>query len=654
MRTWLLATMILGCLLAANGLAWAEKSGEPEYQLQEMVVTGSRSEQAREQIPANITVVDREDIENSMAGSVPELLESQEGLFVRNLLGNGKTAQVDVRGFGETGQYNTLVLVDGRRLNSIDLSGVDWSQLPLNSIERIEISRGTGSVLYGDNAAGGVINLITRKPEKGFQARSRFTVGSYSRHREALFASYGRNKTAISLHGSFEETDGYRENNEYRAKDIGGSMRYNPIEALELTLQGNYHDDEYGLPGSLTASQLEQDREQTARPQDDAQSRDRYVQAGIDYDLGRFGALAGDISLRDRDQIGSWVSFSWESKYDVQTWGFTPRYEWEGRIAGRHNKLVAGVDLYSSELDQWSSISGSQSESSAERDSQGFYFRNELDLLPELILSFGARLEEVDYDIAKQGSRIGNQYDETAYTLGMNYIYQGMSSVFARVNKSFRFPLSDELVEFGSLNEDLEPQTGLHFETGVRHYFSPDISARLTLFRAEIEDEIFFNPGAGSFGANENHPETLHQGMELGTDMRFLDHYSIKANYTYTRATFSGDPFKDNDVPAVPRHKANLSLAYNDLLPGLDLHLGYHYAGSSYAISDQANAAEKKEDYFSLDARLSYEYKKMKAFVGLQNITGEEYSEYVVANNGNLTFYPAPETRWSAGIEYSF
>jgi iron complex outermembrane receptor protein len=71
-------------------------------------------------------------------------------------------------------------------------------------------------------------------------------------------------------------------------------------------------------------------------------------------------------------------------------------------------------------------------------------------------------------------------------------------------------------------------------------------------------------------------------------------------------------------------------------------------------VSDQANALEKKEAFFTLNARVSYEYKSVRAFLGIENITGEEYSEYVVANAGGLTFYPAPETRWTAGIEYRF
>ena len=99
------------------------------------------------------------------------------GVVVRDFYGTGKTASVDIRGFGETAPLNVLVLVDGRRVNEIDLSGTDWTQIPIDQIERIEIVRGAGSVLYGDNAVGGVINIITKKPDKPFSARVEGVVG---------------------------------------------------------------------------------------------------------------------------------------------------------------------------------------------------------------------------------------------------------------------------------------------------------------------------------------------------------------------------------------------------------------------------------------------------------------------------------------------
>ena len=155
------------------------------------------------------------------------------------------------------------------------------------------------------------------------------------------------------------------------------------------------------------------------------------------------------------------------------------------------------------------------------------------------------------------------------------------------------------------MNSDLKPQRGKHYEAGVRHYFTPDIQGRVTLFRAEIKDEIFLNRFP-SF-SNENHPETLHQGIEIGSKADLFKKVTVFGNYTFERATFRHDPFETNDIPAVPRHKANLGFRIYDIIPGLIFSANYNFVGSSYAISDQANKFEKLDKYYTINARLSYE-----------------------------------------------
>jgi iron complex outermembrane receptor protein len=128
---------------------------EKEVTLEEVVVTATRDTQEIRKIPANVTVITKDEIEQSNSKTVVDLLRNEADVVVRDFYGNGKTASVDIRGFGETGTLNTLVLIDGRRVNEIDLSGVDWSQISLDQVERIEIVRGSGTVLYGDNAIEG-------------------------------------------------------------------------------------------------------------------------------------------------------------------------------------------------------------------------------------------------------------------------------------------------------------------------------------------------------------------------------------------------------------------------------------------------------------------------------------------------------------------
>ena len=114
---------------------------------------------------ASSTVITAQEIERSPGQSLQDLLAREPGVQMTNLFGsvNGARSSVDMRGFGAAGTSNTLVLVNGRRLNDIDMAGVDFSAIPKNSIERIEITRGnSGAVLYGDGAVGGVINIVTK------------------------------------------------------------------------------------------------------------------------------------------------------------------------------------------------------------------------------------------------------------------------------------------------------------------------------------------------------------------------------------------------------------------------------------------------------------------------------------------------------------
>jgi iron complex outermembrane receptor protein len=165
-----------------------------------------------------------------------------------------------------------------------------------------------------------------------------------------------------------------------------------------------------------------------------------------------------------------------------------------------------------------------------------------------------------------------------------------------------------------------------------------------------MDNEIFFNPMTF---ANENHPETLHQGIEVGGNGELFNKLSLSGAYTYTDATFEEEPFKGNDIPAVPRHKANLGVRIYNVIPGFVLSAEYLYVGDSFAISDQANDFEKLGDAHILNMRLCYEWKTLRVFGSVNNITDAEYSEYAVVGGfpQTLKFYPAPGINWFVGVE---
>jgi len=631
---------------------------EKEVTLDEVVVTATRDTEEVRKIPANVTVITQEGIEQSNAQNVVDLLRSEADVVVRDFYGNGKTASVDIRGFGETGPLNTLVLVDGRRVNEIDLSGVDWSQISLAQIERIEIVRGSGSVLYGDNAVGGVINIITKKPEKPLSIQAEGVVGSY--HYYKAGASVGGKWGPLSaiLSASYQDTDGYRDNGFLKAKNVGGKLIYDLDENISFNLSGSFHQDDSGLPGGLPKAIYEVDRRATLAPNDKAKTDDGYAALGAKIKLWDHGRFEMNLSYRNREVTDLFRSYFFEDKRNLSTWGVTPRYILEKPLWIFPNKLILGLDYYDSNSTVFSeSTFFGSNKLKITKKSTGLYFLDEISLLENLILSLGYREEWVTYDLSQDVPRVKDKEKdrEPAWNIGVDYLFDKKSSAFLSAKRSFRFPVSDELIQFFpvfQVNPAMKPQTGYHYEAGVRHAFTDQIEANLTLFWIDLKDEIFFNPVTFT---NENFPKTRRQGVEVGAKVRPLEWLSFWGNYSYIKPTLREEPFSGNDIPGVPRHKSSVGTDIR-LLKGFSFNAKANFVGSRYLISDWANRVERLDGYYSIDAKVSYSWKGLKAFVGVNNLTNQKYAEWAVTNAAgtNQLFYASPERNFVGGVSFTF
>jgi iron complex outermembrane receptor protein len=644
--------LFIPCLLLAQ---------QEDVTLEEVVVTATRDVEEVRKIPANVTVITRKEIERSNAQVVVDVLRDEVGVVVRDFYGNGKAASVDVRGLGETAPLNTLVLVDGRRVNEIDLSGVDWTQIPLDQIERIEIVRGPGSVLYGDNAVGGVINIITKKPEKAFSAQAGVALGSYHFNKENGSVGGTWGPLGAILNFGYNATEGYRDNGWFRAKDIGGKITYDANENIVLSFDGSLHRDNQGLPGGIPKTLLEEDRRATLSPEDKAETDDGYLDFGMKARLWDVGRMEADLSYRERQVEDFFRSYSFEDERNLRTWGFTPRFITEKMIRGHGNKLTVGLDLYrsESEVDYESFYPGFAYTDYVEvkKKSVGAYFLDQFSILENLILSLGYRYEWVDYDLFQRSSNAQDtlREGEPAWNIGIDYLFDRGSSAFVSVKRSFRFPVSDELIQYYptlQVNPSMKPQTGYHYETGFRLSFSDQIETRLTLFWANIEDEIFFNPETFE---NVNFPKTRRTGVEIGATARPFSWLALWGNYGYTKPLLRKDPFSDNDIPGVPRNKGSLG-AEIECPKGFLLSGRVNAVGSSYLISDWGNQFEKLDGYYTVDVKLSYVWRGLRAFVGVNNLTNQEYEEWAVTNatGTSQVFYPSPERTFIGGISYAF
>ena len=165
-KRFVVLCLLVMAVSAAPGRLFAQAAppaAKPEYRMGEVVVTATRDAQEVRKVPANVTVITSEDIQNSGAASVPEVLTGLGGINVTSYSGNASQSLVEMRAFGtEAGYLRPVVLLDGRRLHCPEIAGINWLEIPLSEIERIEVDRGANSVLYGDSAIAGSHNISTK------------------------------------------------------------------------------------------------------------------------------------------------------------------------------------------------------------------------------------------------------------------------------------------------------------------------------------------------------------------------------------------------------------------------------------------------------------------------------------------------------------
>ena len=222
-------------------------AAEPQ-RAESVIVTASRFADDQHAAPTHVSVIDRREIALSPAVSIPDLLKGRAGIDSRPLYGPlGLDATVDMRGFGDSATSNTLVLIDGVRLNPVDASGIDWSAIPRESIERIEIIRGSGAVLYGDRAVGGVINIVTDKSASPY-AHAQVSAGSYDYRDISLAARGGSGAFGYQAAASWAETEGWRDNNDADRRSANARLGWFivvgsiPVALIGLPLKGFFED----------------------------------------------------------------------------------------------------------------------------------------------------------------------------------------------------------------------------------------------------------------------------------------------------------------------------------------------------------------------------------------------------------------------------
>jgi iron complex outermembrane receptor protein len=596
------------------------------------------------------------------------------GIHVNDITGGQRNYTVDLRGFGEAAALNTLVLVDGRRVNQADLSGTDWTQIPLDRVERIEVVRGgrTG-VLYGDNATGGVINIITKDGGRN-QVGGGIRAGSYSTYEAIAHATGSVDRISYAFSGSWRDTDGYRDNSQNEATDFGANLGYKVTEKLSVNLSGGHHEDAAGLPGAIRESDFDAgaSRTDSIYPDDYADYDDAYIKVSPELHFMKNSMVSLDASYRKRTTLyyASWEGGSYTGDTEIRTVGVNPRLSIRENIFGFDHSLNVGVD-YTRVKEDITNTTRSEffdpltDDFRLEKENYGFYVHDELTVTPDFSVSGGYRYDAVAYRL---GYEIDGyifllndapppiEYDESLYTIGVNYRLNPMSNAYMSFSRSYRYPVLDEFFSYFSntFNTELAPQTSNDYEVGVRYAFEDGTSVGLNLFYIETADEIFYDPYY-LWGANVNMDgDTVRQGIEFKAERGF-EWGQMGIHYAYTDTDIDGGVYDGMDIPNVPRHQSGFN-ALVDYWTPLTLAINGRYVGKRVFVSDWTNSLGEQDAFFVMNAKLKYAWRNVTAFMDINNLLNEEYSEYGVISvyANERAYYPSPETNFLFGLSMEF
>jgi iron complex outermembrane receptor protein len=636
----LLGMSLFVSFFSGTGFAGQEREQEA-VKMQEMVVTATRTPEKKQALPANITVISAKEIQSTAAQSVPDLLKHQTGIQVADYTGTGRTTTVDLRGFGERADANTLVMVDGRRVNPPDMSGVDWTTIPLERIERIEIIRGGGSVLYGNNATGGVINIITKKGAAEPTLSAKTSMGSYEYFKQSIGYLGSSDSWQYNLDAGYLDTDGYRDNGYLRSRTAGLNLSYGG-DWYGVDLQAGGKDDKYGLPGAV---KKDEPRRSTNTPDDYAQTQDQYLQFNPYIEPDMQSKLSLALYGREYASDSHWEKYDMQRKYEINDYGFSPQYSRDFELLGLSQSLVAGLDYHNSKLEE----SGVEDK---KREETGLFIQNRINLTKELLLTLGYRSTWTEFDVLQSQE----SFTIDSANLGLTYNYVSNSKLFFSFDRAFRTVLLDELGG-PDFDQILRPQISNQYQIGVSHRFSQELRLEATAFRMDTDQEILYDPqelDPGQYfpGQNVNYEQTRRQGLELEARLDPHPRLGLSAGYTWLDNELRGDRYNGNPIPGVAEHSAYASAMFRPL-DNLVLDVRGRWLADKSMTSDwEDEVGDDWEggDYFVLDAMLSYDWRFFTFAAGVNNILDEEYSEYGTYQNGQINLYPSPERNYLARI----
>ena len=616
------ARTALSC--AMIGCSWTALAQNTPVTLNDTVVSASGFEQKITEAPASISVISREDLQQKRYNNLAQALGDVEGIDIGQ--GTGKTGGLNISIRGMPSQY-TLILIDGRRQNAagnVTPNGFNETSTsfmpPLSAIERIEVIRGPMSTLYGSDAMGGVINIITRKVAKEWTG-SLTQDYTYQEDRDfgdtrntSIYASgplvdgllglqlrgslFDREASDLSYGDGIEVSKRGPSPVEGRTHNLGARLTLTPHEDHDFGLDVErgrqvYNNDECQL-GSLDGQNQECSASAATRANGyDDELRFEREQIALTH-TGRlgFGTLESSLMHNTTETIGRTIPGTIDSPTAVPgAIGGAPR-ELETTNLVLDTKLVAPVgDSHIATVGgQWwkAEMDDGIAQATFEQKTWAVFAEDEWRLREDLALTLGARYDDHEAfggHVSPRAYLVWNTSDSWTMKGGVSRGYRtpDLNDLHSGVNGATR---QGQVITIG--NPDLEPETTTSTEFGVYFDNLAGFNANATLFHNKFKDKIASGdpiqitgrPGIpdGSYAQQINIDEAVTQGLELAASWTFAPAWTLSANYTYTDSEQKSGDNKGEPLTNTPEHLANAKLNWQTT-DRLNLWLKSEYRG---------------------------------------------------------------------------
>ncbi|MDA1035192.1 MAG: TonB-dependent receptor [Proteobacteria bacterium] len=631
---------------------------------QEVIVYSNKFYTSEKNSTHHVEVYDHAEIIESGTNNLFDFLSNKSSLNISSYSGNKAAPSIDMRGYGlENGFQNIVVNVDGYRINNIDMAPSFLGTINTRDIDRIEILKGSGSVVHGDGSNAGSINIYTKNHKK---TRISSAFGNYGQKNHSFSTGKTIDNFSISLSTSYESNDGFSQKDSRGNKDKSVSsnqiikVSYEPDDFSQINFKYSNTESNSLFPSALSRSQFQRDPSRAG-----VSSYNEFDYNDDIWGLDYVTHFTDNFSVKFYHQ-------GQRKKYDARDYATNLRKTSalvngvEFDLTSKNFNLTSGVSINERELNVFQNSDLLVNQANKQNDAIYLQAKHLIDENNKLSITYGARSEKVITKFNNTSINTDQSDRLSMFETGVNYIVNNQINLFSNFSKSMQSQDIDRMLPYNfysgnydTLNPNIKPMQSRTINFGL-NYIDVIQKLKISTFYADLDNEIVYNP---STFQNENIDRTNKYGYEVFLMRKLNERFDLKFNYSYTIAKILNDTDSSTFpsgklLPGVPKNSINLSLNYN--YDNLSANINHVWRDRGYILDDfNNNANMMSPSYESTNAFVRYnlrnvlQFNNLNIFASVNNIFEQKNGIRTVTNGyGYGTTYPYNFRRtWFIGME---